>query len=120
MNKRRALGVVGGILLVAAAACTSSEKSEEVAGCKDVIQTLARAYARCGAEYATVCMKLLNDLAKGDCNNVKDIRDPAGFKATCVATLDTISCVDLNAPKLDPTCDTQVGVATGQQVASTD
>jgi hypothetical protein len=46
--------------------------------------------------------------ANGDCKNITAIRDEAALRNTCLPSLQTISCADLKAPNLDPSCKMQL------------
>jgi hypothetical protein len=46
--------------------------------------------------------------AGGSCNNIKTIRDETSLRDTCIPSLKTISCADLERANLDPSCQRQL------------
>jgi hypothetical protein len=44
----------------------------------------------------------------GSCDSVQKVRDEASLRSQCLPSLDTISCADFAAAKLDPSCLSQL------------
>jgi hypothetical protein len=82
---------------------SAAEKS-----CLDTIEALARAAERCGGNYQTNYEASLKTAAGGSCANIIQIRDETLLRGTCLPSLQTITCADLTAGKLDPACNQQL------------
>lgn len=76
--------------------------------CLDVIDAFARAAERCGADYATEHDRLIQRDAKGDCKNVRSIRDESALRGTCIPFVQSQPCRDFTSGKLDPSCAEQL------------
>jgi hypothetical protein len=76
--------------------------------CLDVIDTFARTAERCGGDYATEHDRLVQRDAKGDCKNVRSIRDETALRDTCIPFVKSQSCSDFTSGKLDPSCAEQL------------
>jgi hypothetical protein len=100
-------------LLLSLAACSSSSSSSASAtrqACLDTADAVAKAAVRCGAGgYQANYNAFVKAAANGDCGNVTAVRDEASLRATCIPSFSTISCADLAAGNLDPTCKAQLG-----------
>jgi hypothetical protein len=95
-------------------ACSSSNPSTSnpaaAQACKDIAAAVATASVRCGGEYQANYDEFVNQAANGDCANITSVRDEAALRATCIPSMQTISCSDLTAGALDPTCDNQLSM----------
>lgn len=105
--------VVALVVTFACAACGSydtgsgADNPSEHA-CLDVIDAFARTAQRCGGDYATEHDRLVQRDAKGDCKNVRSIRDENALRSTCIPFVKSQSCHDFAAGVLDPTCAEQL------------
>ncbi|MBX3191758.1 MAG: hypothetical protein KF819_32510 [Labilithrix sp.] len=105
------------LALLVCAACSSTAtgsggplgtSSDPEKACLDTIEALARAGERCGANYQTTYDAALKNATGGSCANVLQIRDETLLRGTCLPSLQTMSCADLNAGKLDEACAQQL------------
>lgn len=88
------------------AACGETSPVEQA--CIDTAEAVARSAERCGDDYKVSYDGFVQAAAAGDCGNVDRIRDEAALRDTCIPYLATISCDDLAAGTIDPTCAMQL------------
>jgi hypothetical protein len=74
----------------------------------DLATAVARAAARCGQSYTANYTAFVQAAANGDCSNILQVRDSASLYRTCIPSFNTISCSDLSAGNIDPTCRAQL------------
>jgi hypothetical protein len=67
-----------------------------------------RSARRCGGDYATEHDRLVQRDAKGDCKNVRSIRDESALRTMCIPFVKAQPCRDFTAGILDPTCAEQL------------
>lgn len=101
------------IVLAWSAACSSWDTGTPPADgpekvCRTTIETFARAFERCGADYQSTYDSFLIHQADGDCKNVRSIRDEAALRATCLPSVMSAPCDDLLNGKTDATCAKQL------------
>lgn len=100
------------VLLFVIAACSPSSStagpSIPVQACLDVMSALASAYDRCGTSYDEAYAQQLSAIAAGSCNNIVGVRDIEALDETCIPSLRTVGCADLQAGNLDPSCQLQL------------
>ena len=105
--------VVALVVTFACAACGSydtgsGEDNPSEHACLDVIDAFARTAERCGGDYATERDRLIQRDAKGDCKNVRSIRDESALRITCIPFVKSQPCQDFTAGKLAPSCAEQL------------
>ncbi len=76
--------------------------------CLETIAGFARAATRCEGTYEANYDSLLQSAAGGDCKKVVSIRDEAALRRTCLPSLQSLSCADLAAANVDPSCKRQL------------
>jgi hypothetical protein len=86
----------------------SGEDNPSEHACLDVIDAFARTAERCGGDYATEHDRLVQRDAKGDCKNVRSIRDEKTLRGTCIPFVRSQPCRDFTAGVLDPSCAEQL------------
>lgn len=86
----------------------SGEDNPSEHACLDVIDAFARTAERCGGDYATEHDRLVQRDAKGDCKNVRSIRDENALRSTCIPFVKSQPCHDFTAGVLDPSCAEQL------------
>jgi len=96
------------LAVLALAACGSASVTAPDKACADMAAAIARAAERCGEGYQANYDAFVQRAAKGSCANVVRVRDEATLRATCFKYLETVSCDDLRAARLDPTCAEQL------------
>jgi hypothetical protein len=109
----RALSILLAVLLGSSAAACGSDDDEDAAktrspleSCQDTADAVAKAAQRCGQDYKANYDAFTAQF--DGCASVKAVRDEASLRATCLPSLATITCEDLNATKLDDTCKGQL------------
>lgn len=100
--------VAGVALSLAACADEDDAPSAQETACLDSADAFAKAAARCGLDYAEERDGFIRAAANGDCANIVMVRDEKALRNTCIPSLSTISCDDLLAINLDPTCRSQL------------
>jgi hypothetical protein len=101
----------GLLLLLAACGGTTVATSTADANqaCVDTIAAFAKAFQdKCGADINQETSTLTSEIAAGNCSNILSVRDENALRNTCFATLANISCADLQAGNVDPSCQKQL------------
>ena len=102
-------------ILLLAGACSSSSSDDTqpppsspavAKACADTEEAFLQAAVRCGANYDATKAEFEKDIG-GGCANIIGIRDEATLRSTCLPAYAKISCPDLTAGRLDPTCQHQ-------------
>jgi hypothetical protein len=99
------------IAAVTASGCGGEEDGEpsgEARACVDTAAAVAAAARRCGHDYQANYDSFVATAAGGNCQNIREVRDEAALRSTCIPSFETISCDDLIAGALDPTCREQL------------
>jgi hypothetical protein len=76
--------------------------------CRDVAAALANAAVRCGGPYQDNYDAFVSTAANGNCDNIVAVRDSSSLYGTCIPSLDTISCSDLQTGNVDASCKSQL------------
>jgi len=106
-RRRVSAAVAAAGLLSCTSACSSQEDPPR--DCEELASAYARAAARCGVgTYEAARAQLITSAALGSCDNVVEVRDEESLRSRCVPSFGTLSCDDLRAGKLDPTCTEQL------------
>jgi hypothetical protein len=73
--------------------------------CEDTANAMAAAGVRCDAgDAAEIYEAFLNQVAGGACSNIVRVRDMDALYGTCLPSLPGLSCEDLFAANIDPSC----------------
>lgn len=83
---------------------TSTSTSKTAQACRDTAAAVAGAAQRCGENYQANYNSFVQVAAEGNCDNIKVIRDSSSLYGVCIPSLGKVSCADLYARKLDPSC----------------
>ena len=105
-----ALAAVSGLVAAAACATTSSDGGATPSSiCSQVIEELAVADFRCGADadLPTLTAQRTAAITDGSCNDIVAIRDPGSIQ-TCIDSIKSIDCLSLADGSLDPSCKLQL------------
>jgi hypothetical protein len=87
-------------------ACSGTEPPEQA--CLDTADAVGKAAQRCGLDYQKNYDAFVQTAAGGDCENVVRVRDENALRSTCFTSLQSVSCEDLKAAKLDASCQAQL------------
>ena len=101
-----------GVLLVSllcASGCSSWDTGSDSVDdnehlCLETIETFARAAQRCELDYKTSYDQYLKRDARGDCKNVKAVRDAAALRDKCLPSVRTQTCETFRADQYDQSC----------------
>lgn len=82
--------------------------ADPVQACMDTADAIAKAEMRCGLPFVEARAASIQVAAKGDCGNILQVRDEAALRSICIPSLASITCLDLAAGNLDPSCSGQL------------
>lgn len=98
------------LFAILAAACSSSSTSATTSGpeqaCSDTADAVGKAAQRCGLDYQANRDAFVQVV--GGCDHIVKVRDETSLRATCLPSLGTISCSELEAGHLDESCRAQL------------
>jgi hypothetical protein len=104
----RLVASAGLVMLAGGCSSSSSGNQSTVTDCVDTASAVANAMVRCKlSTYQEAKAQFVDGVAAGNCDNVESVRDEAALRATCIPSLETISCNDLSGNRLDPSCTNQ-------------
>lgn len=100
------------VVALALGACGNDKHSSQSAGaqaCKDVADAVAKAAVRCSlGTYEAAFSSFVQGAANGDCNNIVQVRDENALYDTCIPSIETMNCLDLENANLDASCKSQL------------
>jgi hypothetical protein len=101
-------GSVASLFAVFTVACSSSASSASgpAQACFDTADAVGKAAQRCGEDYQANHDAF--EQIVGGCDHIVKVRDEASLRGTCLPSLETVSCSDLLAARLDESCRAQL------------
>lgn len=100
-------GLAAAVLAMALALGACGGDSETEKACKDVAAAVGRAAERCSPGSGEPSRAAFEN-AVGGCDAIDEVRDRDSLYATCIPSLEVVTCEDLQAGTLDPSCQMQL------------